>query len=138
MKRAAVCFLALVCAAMLPIGVSIAETALPERWETEAFDMAYSFADGMAIVARDGKYGFVDTSGRIAIPLVYEDARSFGNGYAGVMIEGKFGFIDKAGNLVIEPRFDDVRSFKDGACAVRIGEKWGVIDTSGSMILPQE
>src|SRR5262245_37570799 len=36
-----------------------------------------AFKQGVAVVVQDGKRGFIDTTGRVIIPLIYEDASLF-------------------------------------------------------------
>ena len=62
----------------------------------------------------DGKRGFIDTTGKMAIPAGFDVAGSFTQGLACVKIDGKWGFIDKSGELVIPCRFDNVWSFSRG------------------------
>lgn len=58
------------------------------------------FSEGLAVVEVDGKRGFIDTTGKMAIPAGFDVAGSFSQGLASVKIDGKWGFIDKAGNLL--------------------------------------
>jgi len=63
------------------------------------------FFEGLAKVAANLKYGYIDTLGNEVIPLQYEDAWSFRKGFAEVKINGKNGLIDKTGKIVIEPKY---------------------------------
>jgi len=56
--------------------------------------MAY-FSHGLPIF--DGKYGFIDITGRYVIPLNYKDAHNFSNGIAQVLNDGKWIYIDLSG-----------------------------------------
>ena len=68
------------------------------------FDNARLFNPGSdyAAVMINGKWGFVDASGKQVIEPEYEDARSFANGVAAVKKNGKWGYIDKNDEMVIE------------------------------------
>ncbi|MGI8583069.1 MAG: WG repeat-containing protein [Chitinophagaceae bacterium] len=44
-----------------------------------------------------GKYGYIDKSEKIIIPLKYEAADDFSNGLARVRFKGKYGYINKQG-----------------------------------------
>ena len=50
---------------------------------------------------KDGKYGFIDTTGKEVAPCQYDDAESFSEGFARVEKDGKYGFIDTTGKVVI-------------------------------------
>jgi hypothetical protein len=66
--------------------------------------------------------GYLDASGRIAIPLQFNDARDFSEGMAAVRQghEG-WGFIDKTGQVVIPYEFVEVKPFSEGLAAVQLG-----------------
>jgi len=89
-------------------------------------------------VTKNGKYGFLDLSGKEIIPFIYDDANSFHEGFASVCKNGKWGYIDKTGNEAISPNFDTVISFHNGLAKVSANGKWGLIDKAGTIILPIE
>lgn len=83
------------------------------------------FSDGMLPVEdpQTGKFGYLDQTGSIALPVQYDAASDFSNGYASVLVGadqdlysedngsvimhmargGAWGIIDKSGNFVLEP-----------------------------------
>jgi hypothetical protein len=63
----------------------------------------------MAIVKENGKFGFIDTTGNLVIPLNFDDAWDFDNGYTTVKKDTKFGYIDKKGNT--EDWYDKISAF---------------------------
>ncbi len=58
--------------------------------------------EGLSAVERQGKWGFLDTAGKTAIPFKYEFARNFQNGRAEVALDGKTLYIDQKGNTITE------------------------------------
>ncbi len=72
--------------------------------------------DTYAAVMIDGKWGFVDSKGKMVIEPQYEDARSFANGFAAVKVDGMWGFINLDGKMVIEPQFENAKDFNDHGC----------------------
>jgi hypothetical protein len=85
----------------------------------------------MAAVAVDGKWGFVDKSGRIAIEPQFDAAERFGDGLAPVKIGGKWSFIDKTGKAAIEGRYDFTYGYSEGLAPVLLGRTWKYIDKTG-------
>jgi hypothetical protein len=69
--------------------------------EPNLYDFVSSFREGLAIVGKNGFYGYINTNGKIVIPLIYEDAHEFLNGIAEVQKEGKIFYINKNGECVI-------------------------------------
>lgn len=57
------------------------------------FDGIESFSEDYAVVAKDGKYGFINVNGRVVIEMKYEKARAFNEGYAAVKVDRKWGFL---------------------------------------------
>lgn len=101
-----------------------------------AHEMATSReSEGMILVRRDGKYGFVDTHGRLRIANRYEDASDFHEGLAPVRLLGKWGFIDQSDQIVIQPVYDQPAEFEHGLAIVARSGKTGLIDRQGNVLL---
>lgn len=83
----------------------------------------------------DGKYGFVDPSGRLRIANRYEGARSFVEGLAPVKIGQLWGFIDTNDKLAVQPKYSEVGDFKKGIAIVKKDGKVNLIDKSGKELL---
>ena len=114
------------------------------------YDSACDFCEGMASVCRDGKWGFIDTSGREVVPCKYDCVDDFHEGMARVNIGGRWnlyrpermslcggktGFVDKTGREVILCQYLHAENFHDGFADVFV-EKDGkgdyfLIDKSG-------
>ena len=64
------------------------------------YDEVLPFSEGFARVRltdkyNEDKYGFIDKSGKLAVPLKYEWAGSFSEGLAAVYLNDKYGFISR-------------------------------------------
>jgi hypothetical protein len=97
-----------------------------------------SFSDGLAWVALNGKYGFIDKTGKEVIPLKYDSAYDFSGGLAVIELDEKRGFIDKTGKEVVPPKYYSAHSFSDGLALVTLNDKVGFIDMSGEEVIPCE
>lgn len=83
-------------------------------------------------------WGYVDASGRMALPPVYTNALDFqDNGLAVVEKGGKNGVIDSTGRFVVEPVYDSISPFKEGLAAASDKSGARVIDQSGRVITPK-
>jgi len=61
-------------------------------------------ANNLFLSKKDGKYGYVNSSGNAAVDYVYDDAtEQNAYGYAAVKQNGVWGAIDKIGKVVLEP-----------------------------------
>jgi hypothetical protein len=115
------------------------------------------FHDGLAPVLLAGKYGYLGTDMKIAVPPEFDIAFPFSEGMAQVEVAKKWGYIDKTGKIVIAPHYDAAMPFSDGMARVdsffehqpypdgEVGMEgqtrsdvyiWGFIDPQGTEIIP--
>lgn len=125
------------------------------------FGLAGDFSEGLAMVASDSGWGFIDTRGEwvirlpaelspgrlsdcrfsegLAIVRRFEPPSESGAPSSGNAGRAPYGFIDTTGDLVIEPRFDEAADFSEGLAVVGITEnnvtKWGYIDRTGAWVI---
>lgn len=64
------------------------------------FDEVWTFREGLAVVKKNNKWGYVDNTGTVKIPLIYDKAYGFINGVAWVVQNGKNRYINKNGVCV--------------------------------------
>lgn len=90
----------------------------------------------------NGRWGYIDVSGKVVVGPKFESAGEFSEGLAAVKIDGKYGFIDATGAMVIEPRYSMAKPFSEGLARVQIGGdayglygKWGFIDRTGRTVI---
>ena len=132
---------------VLSICVVSAVAAQPTIQNLTTYDRAYAFSEGMAAVVKDGKYGFIDKTGKLVIDYKYDYAEDFSEGYAAVStggfwdeeagyVTGNWGFIDKTGKVVVPIFYDKVWDFSEGLAAVSNGGKVGFVDTTGKVVIP--
>lgn len=82
------------------------------------------------------KWGYLDTSGRLVIPSIYDHARDFSEGLAAVNSNGKWGYINKEGSIAIKPAFRSAYEFKDGVARVQeMNKKYGFINQKGEFLI---
>ena len=108
-------------------------TADGEQLAEVKFDSVGVFHDGLAVVKAAERYGYIDRSGAIVIPIQWMAAYDFSEGLAALRVDKKhFQFIDTAGTVVIKSKkYDSVGRFRNGVCRVVKGGKVKWIDTKG-------
>jgi len=93
-------------------------------------------------IKKDGKWGYIDKTGKIVIKPQFEYAYNFSEGLA-VIGKGRktsyscerYGYIDENGEIVIETIFDYATPFHNGLAEVEINKNWGVIDKRGEWVI---
>lgn len=108
-------------------------TANGEQLAEVKFDSVGVFHDGLAVVKAAERYGYIDRSGAIVIPIQWMAAYDFSEGLAALRVDKKhFQFINTAGTVVIKSKkYDSVGRFQNGICRVVKGGKVKWIDTKG-------
>jgi hypothetical protein len=122
---------------------------LPEEIYT-----TFTFSEGLAVAGKrvantNGRWGFIDETGKYVIDARFVTVRSFSEGLAAVVFKETenayrtVGYIDQSGRVVIPPQFTGeggptVRGFSEGLAAVNVykdRDNWGYIDKSGKFVI---
>ncbi len=115
----------------------------------EYYEDISSFYEGKAVVGSNEKWGYIDKTGKVAIPLIYDAAESFSEGLAAVNIGGEYqsvmefvggqwGFIDLTGKLVIPFKYDNAEKFENGLAKVELNGREFFIDKNGNEVSEDE
>ena len=89
-------------------------------------------------LTEDGKWGAIDLTGAVVIPLIYDYIQHFDeDGMAHAIKDGKYGCLDTTGNPVIPFEYDwmGIR-FEDGVTTAKKNGKYGIIDKAGAVVVP--
>jgi len=112
------------------------EMVIAPQYQTAMF-----FIDGLAKVRLNDRYGFIDTKGKVIIPVEYQDMyNSAKDGLIAAKKNGRWGFINRKNKTVIGFTYLMIHAFSEGLAAVQIknadGKKlWGYIDTTGKWVI---
>jgi len=98
------------------------------------YDDTWNFSEGLAVVKKDGKWGYINKEGKEITELKYDDTGDFSEGLAVVKKDGKWGYINKEGKEIIELKYDYTWNFSEGLAVVKKNDKWGYINKEGKEI----
>lgn len=103
------------------------------------FSKVGRFSDGLAAVQDDnGNWGYIDKSGKQAIPFDYSIRPSnFSSGLAKVKSkDGLYGFINKKNEIIVQPKYQNATNFYKGRALVRetYNGPISLIDSTGQII----
>ncbi len=110
--------------------------------EMNNYQEVAAFSDGMArFKLYNQMWGFINASGDVVLPPVYDHAESFSEGLA--LIEAKDSglvpykaFIDTKGKIIAKldyEKYAKIRYFSDGMAAFFDGNGWGFFDKTGAI-----
>ncbi|MBQ5914134.1 MAG: WG repeat-containing protein [Alistipes sp.] len=101
------------------------------------YDDAYDFREGLVVVKLNGKWGFIDKTGKEITPLKYDDVRVYGmnEGMVAVEFNDRYGYIDHTGKEVTPIKYYAVDSFVEGLAGVALNG-CGFIDKTGKEVIP--
>lgn len=103
------------------------------------YDEVRKFSEKMAAVKVNGKWGFINKSGKEVIKPEYDAASDFENGFARVKLNGRWGCINKKGKVAVPIEYNTVLPIREGLAGVRRGfpfEETGYVDMSGNEVVP--
>ncbi len=64
-------------------------------------------------------WGYIDTTGKLAVPSLYDEEGRFSEGKAAVNKDGLWGYIDRTGKLIIHPQFRSAYPFHENRARVK-------------------
>lgn len=98
----------------------------------------YNSPGGIFPVRNDKyKYGFINSSGALVVPMIYSDIESFSGGLFVVAKNNLYGYMNIDGKLVVPPKYKYANKMINGVAKVT-GKKgfYGFIDQTGKEIVP--
>jgi hypothetical protein len=90
------------------------EMVLVPRFEPGGTFLHRPFANGLAAVRSEGRYGFMDRSGDLAVPARFVAVGDFSEGYALACLPEGCGYVDAAGRGVVPATFMASRPVRGG------------------------
>lgn len=122
-KRILTLFLCLMCCTTLVYsqkGKKPQKDAAQAKYEklTSKYEFAGPFCEGLARVRLNKKWGFIDTTGAVIIPIRYNEVENFSDGIARVRIGQRWGLMEKTGREIIKPTFQEIGPYMNGKAKV--------------------
>src|ERR1700723_1536790 len=71
-----------------------------------------------AAVEQSGKWGYIDTTGKVQIPFNLAAAGSFSEAAVNVKYGAMWGYIDKKGTFILKPGFKEALPFHDSRAKI--------------------
>ena len=101
---------------------------------------AVGFNSGMAMIRRGDNWGYINTSGKVAIPVKYEVAVDFNEGFASAKSGNRFFVLNTKGDEIpVEGDVIIIKRFSEGLAIFRTSaKKFGYISTDGKVAIPAQ
>ncbi len=106
------------------------------------YDFIGDYSQGRALIAKSGKCGFIDESGKIVIPVTFQFSASliskgiFQNGYVSLVLKGKPVVVDTNGVIINYPGVEAIGEYGAEMIPIMKMKKWGYADISGKIKIP--
>lgn len=117
------------------------ELVIPYQFDHPSESNGYDFHEGLCAVVVDGEhewFSYIDKTGKLAFPGVFNSVTNFNEGLAAVTTTGKDfqrGYIDHSGKMVITlPEGWWGRNFYDGVAQIQKYDSCFVIDKTGKRL----
>jgi hypothetical protein len=117
------------------------ETEQPKFKIKDGFGFAVSgFQDNLALVQVNEKWGYMNTSGKLVIPAIYDDGNDFNKGFAIVKKGTEFLILNEAGTETkIGVPALDVKDFSEDLAPIRtLDKKFGFINSKGEITIESQ
>src|SRR4029077_13070084 len=114
---------------------------------TAQFDIVDSFSEGLAavnigqtripnigLIPNPGKWGYIDKTGKLAIPLKFTHAEDFSEGLAAVTDGDRGGFVDHSGQMIFAVPLDVTLGFHEGVVGVLLKGTITYFDRTGKKL----
>ncbi len=85
-----------------------------------------------------GKYGSINKTGKVQIPLIYDKCIRFTNPYYAIAVKDGVNLLINRWGESIAHNFDELICFYGEYCLVKQNEKYGIADYSMNVIVPVE
>ncbi|MBC9913486.1 WG repeat-containing protein [Chitinophaga varians] len=112
---------------------TLGEVIVPAEYDTIG---EFFMTEALAVVSKQGKWGYMNRRGVEVVPCVYDRADDFEYAYGTVTLDGKFGVVDQNGQTIIPTVYDDGHLLDHDLFAVKQGDEWAILDASGEVLLP--
>ena len=103
-------------------------------------DIGSSFNNNRLLVVKEDLFGFVDNTGKIVLPIIYQRARNFSNNLAFVTLQDTAHYINVNGELSIPLPVSthDGQEFQNDVVVVKDkNNNYSLIDSKGSILFTQ-
>ncbi|MEH2403701.1 WG repeat-containing protein [Nostoc sp.] len=117
----------------------VGESSSSSRYwnDDESSSSSSSFSEGLAGAKLNGKWGFINQSGKLVIPYQYDKIQQFSGGVATVQVNGFWGVIKPEGKWIIQPVYKSPIEFFQGIANLKDPNTGQIIsygDKSGQLV----
>jgi hypothetical protein len=114
-------------------GTTIVNTSSGRVVEVPYQEMG-SFNDGLAAFKAGGKWGYLDSTGQVAVKPAYDEAHRAYDGVAAVKLGKSWHLIDRKGARTGDQEYLDIGQFSRGLARVQLADGDGFVDKSGRVV----
>ena len=96
------------------------------------------YSEGFAAIELNGKWGYIDQKGFVAIEPQFSEADPFSDGLAAVRLNEMWGIIDTKGKYLLIPTHEGLGQYSEGLMPYLDNGKWGFIAPPHKLAIPAQ
>lgn len=109
---------------------------VPQRYEANALTVNMSdFHNGVARVLSGGKWGLLDTKGKLLFPAQYSDIGLMEGDVIPVKKKNKWGYASRSYKTLVEAKYDQAWELHGGYGRMETGGLFGLVDSLGAEVI---
>lgn len=110
--------------------LSAVDRAAARRYDGPDFTSMFHREAELLPFSVGGRYGFVDSRGRVAVRPRFDRVNGMVEGAAAFRVGGRWGVVGRNDRVLMEPAFDDADIMSEGMIAVAKGDRWTYLSTA--------
>jgi hypothetical protein len=91
-------------------------------------------AEGLFPAGKEGKTGFVNSSGKWVIEPRFAEVGNFSERIASFRNSSKWGLVGMDGHIISEPKWDEIKNFSSGIAVAKENDQFFLLEKTGSLL----
>lgn len=105
-------------------------------YQNDSYEKIMPFFEDVAVVRRNGLYGYISRDGIEILPCKYDYAEPYSEGLFLVKSNGRWIYLLLDGTPAFHMNFEQAEPFENGHALFALHDKWGLLNREGKIVVP--